>query len=220
MEKVRWTGQETTHQLGLKQQWFSKDAIVEVEEEEDLIFRTDKKATGYDLDTGGQRQANRKLQAYPPYLEPTKPSGVMIKGSTCKLVMQMHEEEDLSASKMSRKVARKTKTDYYSAAEIAEMIQTCASLGLDGCSPLATEYWENEPIEGWWLKEESYCEDLRRQLPVSEDICGYDCNNGWWRDKQKQEYRDWDRFGDRSIGPESQRRPSSPGSVRKSREGD
>ncbi|KAJ9504359.1 hypothetical protein H2202_000415 [Exophiala xenobiotica] len=207
-EKARWAGHETTHQLGLKPQWSSKNAIVEVEEEEGLIFRTDKEATGHDLDTGGQRQANRKLKAYPSYLELTKPAGVMIKGSTCKLVMQMHEEEDLSASRISRKVARKTKTDYYSAAEIEEMIQTCASLGLDGCSPLATEYWENEPIEGWWLKEESYCEDLRRQLPVSEEICGYDCNDGWWRDKQKQEDRDWYRFGDRSIGPESQRRRS------------
>ena len=220
MEKARWTGRETTNQLGLKPQWFSKNAIVEVEEDKGLIFRTDKEAMAHDLDTRGQKEDIRKLQAYPPYLELTKPSGLMIKGSTCKLVMQLHEE-DLSASKISRKVARKTKTDYHSANEVGELIQTCTSLGLDGSSPLATEYWENEPIEGWWLKEESYCEDLRRQLPVSEDICGYDCNNGWWKNKQKQEYRDWDRFGDRSIGPESQRRRSpSPGSVRKSRKWD
>lgn len=148
------------------------------------------------------------LKAYPPYLRTSSPPWLLVKGSTCKLIMQLHESA-LRARKLARSLARQAKTETYSPAEIDLIIQTCTSLGLTGSSPLATEDWENEPIEGWWFKEDCHCEALRRQVPVSEDVAGYDCNNGWWRDKQNEEYRDWERWAESSIGPESRRRRCS-----------
>ncbi|KAL6251568.1 hypothetical protein RBB50_001777 [Rhinocladiella similis] len=148
---------------------------------------------------------NCKIQAYPSYLKIPNRQQLLVKGSTCQLIMKL-VDEGVSSAEISRKIARKTKTEYYSAGEIEQLVQTCNELLLNGSSPLATADWENEPIEGWWFMEEGHCEALRRQMPVSEEVCGYDCNNGWWKHRQKQEFRDWDRFGDRSIGPESKRR--------------
>ncbi|KIW13586.1 hypothetical protein PV08_08775 [Exophiala spinifera] len=146
-----------------------------------------------------------KVQAYPSYLRIHNEQELLVKGSTCQLVMTL-VEEGASSAEISRKIGRKTRTEYYSAREIAQLVQTCEALQLNGSSPLATADWENEPIEGWWFMEEAYCKALRRQKPVSEEICGYACNEGWWKDRQKQEHRDWVRFGDRSIGPEKKRR--------------
>lgn len=146
-----------------------------------------------------------KVQAYPSYLKVPTRQILLVKGSTCQLVMKL-VEEGVSFVNISRKLARKTRTEYYSADEIEQVVQTCKALLLNGSSPLATVGWENEPIEGWWFMEDGYCEALRRQMPVSEEICGYACNDGWWKDRQKAECRDWARFGERSIGPESRRR--------------
>ncbi|KAI1615363.1 hypothetical protein EDD36DRAFT_462879 [Exophiala viscosa] len=161
------------------------------------------------------RSVDIKMDAYPPYLVTSSPPGLLVKGSTCKLIMQLHEatvrtkkipkHHETHAADLAKSLSRKAKTERYTPAEINLIIQTCKALRLDGLSPLATEAWENEPIEGWWYKEDSYCGSLSRQTPVSEEVAGYDCNDGWWRDKQNEKYRDWERWGESSIGPKHRR---------------
>jgi predicted nucleic acid-binding Zn ribbon protein len=151
-----------------------------------------------------------KLSAYPPYLKAagSLALGMMVKGSTCQYVMQLHEE-GCSARKIAWKIARRVRTEMYSPDDIQAIIQSCVSSGLDGRSPLATAGWEREPIEGWWIKEESHCEALRKTIPVSEDVCGYACNEGWWKERQSEQNRDWEQFGERSIGSPSRKRDTS-----------
>lgn len=174
-------------------------------ESNDVLVRSETTAAETQI-----KHVDMRPNAYPPYLRTSFPPWLLVKGSTCKLIMQLHESA-LRGRKLARSLARKAKTENYSPAEIDLIIQTCMSLGLSGSSPLATEDWENEPIEGWWFKEDSYCEALRRQIPVSEEVAGYECNDGWWRDKQNKGFRDWDRWAESSIGPESRRKRGSAG---------
>lgn len=147
---------------------------------------------------------NIKLSAYPPSVIVSGIDAMLVKGSTCQSVMQLHEQK-IPATSIARKVTQNPSIDCYSPLEVEALIKTCTSLGLNGSSSMATKSWENELIEGWWFKEESCCEGLRRQAPVSKEICGYDCDDGWWKKRQHEHHRDWDRWGDRSIGDPSQR---------------
>jgi hypothetical protein len=147
---------------------------------------------------------HHKSEAYPLYL---KVGGIgnlhgegLVKGSLCQAIMKLYEQ-GLSAGRTSRGIGSKD-TGWYSFSDIENIIKACKEDGLHGKTPLATQGWENEPIEGWWLKEEGYCESLRRQLPVSKEVCGYDCDNGFWTKMESQNNRDWDRWGEREIGPQ------------------
>ncbi|KIW68059.1 hypothetical protein PV04_04029 [Phialophora macrospora] len=146
-----------------------------------------------------------KVDSYLPYLRISGREPILVKGSTSKLVMQLLEHH-IPIPKIAQKLVKQTGTERYTAVEVQSIINTCSLLGLESDSPSATESWENESIEGWWLKEDSYCENLRREQPVNEDECGYDCDNGWWRGRQSAKHRDWDRWACCSIGPEDWRR--------------
>ena len=142
---------------------------------------------------------------FPPYLMVCSGESILVKGSTSQLIMQFLGE-NIPIAKIPRKLSKKLPTERYSTGEVQSVIRTCALRGLDGESPLATENWENEAIEGWWLKEDSYCEALRREQPVNEEVCGYKCEDGWWTGRERANHRDWDRWPCRSIGPENWRR--------------
>jgi len=43
---------------------------------------------------------------------------------------------------------------------------------------------------------------LRRREPVGPEIAGYDCDQGWWKNKQEAANRDWDIWADMEIGPQ------------------
>ncbi|EXJ69654.1 uncharacterized protein A1O5_06725 [Cladophialophora psammophila CBS 110553] len=147
------------------------------------------------------RSEDMKMDAYPPYLKVSGAETILVKGSTSQFIMQLHEGA-LSADNIAHMLATQFQTENYSPAEVESIIQRCTRLGLNSRSPSAAQSWENEPIEGWWYKEDGYCEVLRRQRPVGQDICGYDCEDGWWRDRQSEEHRDWERWGCREIGQE------------------
>ncbi|KAJ9604553.1 hypothetical protein H2200_010666 [Cladophialophora chaetospira] len=146
-----------------------------------------------------------KSTSYPPYLLVGDGEAILVKGSTSQLIMRLLED-GIPVAKIARKLAKKLPTERYSTGEVQSIIRTCALLGLNGQSPFATASWENEAIEGWWLKEDSYCEALRREQPVNEEVCGYNCEDGWWTGKQCAKHRDWERWPCRSIGPENWRR--------------
>ncbi|EXJ93362.1 hypothetical protein A1O1_01754 [Capronia coronata CBS 617.96] len=191
-----------------KPEWFAGNPDIEDEEDNGDKTRntclcegeTDVRTTGINL-----YQPVEGRRAYPSYLRIYGPGRMLVKGSTCRYIMELHEQ-GLQPSRIASKILDMSYAEVYTAAEIRAVIHSCTTLDLNGHSPLATESWEQEPIEGWWFKEESYCEALRRQLPVDKDVCGYDCDEGWWKDRQHEDNRDWVRFGERSIGSHSQRR--------------
>ncbi|EXJ91495.1 hypothetical protein A1O3_00043 [Capronia epimyces CBS 606.96] len=191
--------------------WFAGDPDIEDQGGDSGDNKEDKCWCGPALDIDGGslnfNPSDERIHAYPPYLNVRGParSRILIKGSTCQCVMQLHAQ-GLQASRIAARIADKMYAEVYTPAEVCAVIRSCTMLGLTGQSPLANESWENESIEGWWFKEESYCEALRRQIPVDKAICGYDCDDGWWKNRQHERNRDWVRFGDRSIGSESQRR--------------
>jgi hypothetical protein len=164
---------------------------------------------GYKFEIGGvdpgRTPVSMKVGSYPPYLRIPGREPILVKGSTSRLIMQLLEH-DIPIPKIAAKLAKQAPTERYTSIEVRSIIHTCSVLGLEGDSPSATESWENEAIEGWWLKEDSYCENLRREQPVNEKECGYDCDNGWWKARQNAKHRDWERWACCSIGPEHWRR--------------
>ncbi|KAL2423698.1 hypothetical protein ABEF95_005771 [Exophiala dermatitidis] len=196
--------QNSSSEYGFEAEWFSGDPDIEERAgnvKEDSGHNTmDMSADRAPMNiqaTGHDRKAPvERLCAFPPYLAVKR---MLVKGSTCRAIMQLHDR-GLRASTIAREIKATAFIEKYTPEEVRAIIHCCSDLGLAGQTPLATESWENESIEGWWFEEESYCEALRRQEPVDEDICGYDCNDGWWKDRQDEENRDWDRFGYPSIG--------------------
>ena len=134
-----------------------------------------------------------KMKSFPPYLKIPSIDDILVKGSTCQTTMQLYEN-DMPITNIAWSLSRRSPAERYSRVEIESIIRTCASLGLCGESQFATDGWENEPIEGWWFKEDSYCEALRREQPIGRDVCGYDCDDGWWKKKQSGQGRDWNRW--------------------------
>lgn len=196
-------------ELVSKPEWFAGNPDIDDKEDNDSHNdKQDKHLCGRGVEVQAKNidpdHSHAGLQTYPPYLKVNGPGRMLVKGSTCQFIMQLHEQ-GLEPSNIAGRIAN-TVGGVYKSAEIDDIIRFCAMSDLTGQTPLAAESWENEPIEGWWYNEESYCEALRRQVPVGQDICGYDCDDGWWKDRQHEGNRDWVRFGDKSIGSESQRR--------------
>jgi hypothetical protein len=195
------------HQI-LKKEWFSRN--IDLEDDEGQKAATC--ACGYTVDVEGNSSQSTVtpmlLEFYPPYLKVSGGQSILVKGTTSRLVMQLFEGDVLSF-KIPSRLAKLRPTEKYSAAEVRSIIRTCSMYGLTGRTLFATESWENASIEGWWLKENGYCETFRREQPVGEDITGYDSENGWWKDRQCAKHRDWSRWGYRSIGPECWRRDQS-----------
>lgn len=143
--------------------------------------------------------------SYPPYLRVSRCGDILVKGSTSRLVMRMHEQH-ASPPKIAKTLVKLYPTERYNAGEIQSIIHTCSALELEGYSPAVADAWDNEPIEGWWMKEDGYCERLARAEPIDEDDSGYDCTNGWWKHRESAKERDWSIWGPREIGPEAWRR--------------
>ncbi|EXJ61024.1 hypothetical protein A1O7_05177 [Cladophialophora yegresii CBS 114405] len=163
---------------------------------------------GYKIENEGDtRQASIsiRIDSYPPYLGTFAREPILVKGSTSRRIMQLLEL-DVPIPKIAQKLAKRNSAERYTTIEVQSVIHTCSLLGLKGDSPYATESWENESIEGWWLKEDSYCESLLREQPITEKDCGYDCDDGWWKGRQCAGHRDWNRWACCSIGPEERRR--------------
>ena len=190
----------------LKKEWFTGHLDIEEQNEADDTMKCScgqkNKLTNR---SAGTTSIGTKLSSYPAYLIIRGTEAILVKGTTGQLVMQLYEE-DVVISKIARKLAKQQAGERYSTDEVRTIIRTCSLHGLTGQTPVAAKSWENEPIEGWWLKDDSHCEVLRREQPVGKGVTGYDSEAGWWRYKQCAKHRDWSRWGYRSIGPEDWRR--------------
>lgn len=176
-----------------KPEWFNGDPDIEIVAEEDhYVLR------------GGTAKP-QKLLAYPAYIQVSdrhSNTSNLVKGSICRYTMVLHSK-NLTPAQISKKLGASEALGQYSSEEIQAIITLCESSGLDSKSPSATESWENASIEGWW--EESHCEGLRRCQPVGPEITGYDCDQGWWVNRQDAANRNWARFSSRDIGPRPRR---------------
>ncbi len=189
-----------------EEEWFAGDLDIHIQKEVNKVPRCSCRQTSKLSDQcSGRDPVIMKTNTYPPYLEISDSEVILVKGSTSRLVMRLLEN-DIPITRIARQLTKQHRTERYSIGEVRSIIRTCSLLGLNGASPSATESWENETIEGWWLKEESFCEILRRGQPVNEQVCGYDCDSGWWNNRQGARCRDWERWPCRSIGPEERRR--------------
>jgi len=125
---------------------------------------------------------------YPSYLQVpdihVSPYTELVKGTTCKLIMTFFSEghsiryiAELVRSQLRRDGVEERP---YDTDDVKIIVQACKRLGFGSQTPLACDF-ESDAIEGWWLKEDSYCEQLRRQEPISKDVCGTD---GWWSKRE------------------------------------
>jgi hypothetical protein len=174
------------------EEWFSGLANIEEEDGKHQIC-----ACGYVSDTDTKDASalfNNGSGVIPTYLH-IPMNGLLVKGSTCQIIMACAQDQ-LPPSRIGRRIAKVQPNDRYSTIEIRGILETCKVLELNSKSPLFTQDWENESIEGWWLKEEGYCATIERVKPIDETICGYACNNGWWKNRKSDAAaRDWDRWG-------------------------
>jgi hypothetical protein len=142
----------------------------------------------------GPTLCNKISGGFPTYLH-IPANGLLVKGSTCRIIMECANEQ-LSLSRIFRRIAKTQPNDRYSTIEIRAILETCKTLELDATSASIAHTWQDEPIEGWWLKEKGYCATVEPIKPIDEMICGYACNNGWWRDRKLDAAaRDWERWG-------------------------
>jgi hypothetical protein len=177
-----------------KPEWFNGDPDIEIDAEEDH----------YMLGRKGMDKP-QKMVAYPPYIRVSDQSSNtsnLVKGSLCRYILLLHSK-NLTPAQIAEKLGASEALGQYSAEEIQAIIRMCELSGLDSKSPSTTESWENASIEGWW--EESHCEGLRRCQPVGPEVTGYDCDQGWWVNRQNEENRNWPRWSSREIGPRSRR---------------
>ena len=189
-----------------KKEWFAGNLEIDVDDEGDNRAACSCGQTiKFDNSISEALPISMKINSFPPYLCISDGEATLVKGATGRRIMQFHEG-DVLTSKIAPRLAKQRPTEKYSSFEVLSIIRTYSSYGLTGETPLATESWEREPIEGWWLKEDSFCETSRREEPVGEDVTGYDSDLGWWRNKQSAKRRDWSRWGLRSVGPECWRR--------------
>lgn len=178
-----------------KPEWFSGDPDIETGENEDQ-----KVLGGQEVEETLERPDH--YLPYVPVADQHPYPSLLVKGSICRYIMLLHSKS-LTSIQISKKLGSSEVLGQYSVREVEEIIEVCEFLGLDGKAPLGTELedWENASIEGWW--EESYCEELRRCEPIGPEIAGYDCDQGWWMNKQDAANRDWDRWREVEIGSQS-----------------
>lgn len=184
----------TTDTPIFKPEWFNGDPDIEIDGEDDHYFL-------------GRKSMDKpqKMLAYPPYIRVSDQHSNtpnLVKGSVCRYILVLHSK-NLKPAQIAEKLGRSEVLGQYSSDETQAIIRICELSGLDSNSPLATESWETAFIEGWW--EESYCEGLRRCQPVGPEITGYDCNQGWWVNRQNAANRNWVRWSGRHIGPRPRR---------------
>jgi hypothetical protein len=193
-------GHIEVHVLGVK----SLDDILE-EEEDSLMSCSCKRSVKLDAKPIIVPNVSTESPAYPPYLRLIAREAILVKGTTCRFVMRALED-NVTLLGITTLLAKQLPSERYTSHELRSIVQTCLRYGLHGESPYATASWENEPIEGWWIKENSYCETLRREQPIGEDVCGYKCDGGWWKGRQSGSNRAWSIWGYRSVGPRVRRK--------------